>query len=53
MYTLNYSAKDGWTLWADSNLAPIILMNGTFTDCWNMRVNIALREKGVYKPYVS
>lgn len=30
MYSLNYSTKDGWTLWVDSNLGPIILMNGTF-----------------------
>lgn len=52
MYSLNYSAKDGWTLWADSNLGPIILMNGTFKDCWNILMSKELRKKGVYKPYV-
>lgn len=51
MYSLNWSAKDGWTLWVDSNLGPIILMNGTFKDCWNIRMSKELRKKGVYKPY--
>lgn len=50
MYSLNYSAKDGWTLWGDSNLGPIIMMNGTFKDCWNIRMSKELRKKGVYKP---
>lgn len=52
MYSLNYSTKDGGTLWVDSNLGPIIMMRGCFKDCWNMRATIALRKKGVYKPYV-
>lgn len=53
MYNLNYSAKDGWTLWADTNLGPILIKQGTFSHCWNTRMMYELRKKGVYKPYES
>lgn len=51
MYSLNYSAKDGWTLWVDSNLGPILIKQGSFRNCWNLRAIMALRKKGVYMPY--
>lgn len=51
MYSLNYSAKYGWSLWADSNLGPILIKQGSFKYCWNMRTFLALKKKGVYKPY--
>lgn len=53
MYSLNYSAKNGWTLWADANLGYILIKQGEFRHCWNMRAILALRKKGVYKPYVE
>lgn len=51
MYSLNYSTKDGWTLWADSNLGFILIEQGSFRRCWNIRILKELRRKGVYKPY--
>ena len=53
MYSLNYSAKHGWTLWADTNLGPIIIKQGSFRHCWDARVMHELRRKGVYMPYVE
>lgn len=52
MYSLNYSAKDGWTLWTDTNLGPVLIKQGSFKECWNMRTSLELRKKGVYNPYV-
>lgn len=37
MYSLNYSAKDGWTLWADTNLGHLLVNQGSFRHCWNFR----------------
>lgn len=51
MYSLNYSAKNGWTLWADTNLGPLLVNQGSFSNCWNFRTMMELRRKGVYKPY--
>ena len=51
MYSLNYNAKDGWTLWADTNLGPLLINQGEFRYCWNMRTMLELRRNGVYKPY--
>lgn len=53
MYSLNFSAKYGWTLWVDTNLAPVLITRGHFKHCWNVRLMIELRKKGVYKPYVK
>ena len=50
MYSLNYSSKYGWTLWADTNLGPLLINQGSFGHCWNMRTMLELRKKGVYKP---
>lgn len=52
MYSLNYNSKDGWTLWADTILGPILINQGSFRHCWNMRMSHELRKKGVYIPYV-
>ena len=51
MYSLNYNVKDGWTLWADTNLGPLLITQGEFGYCWNIRTMLELRRKGVYKPY--
>ena len=51
MYSLNYSAKDGWTLWVDTNLGPVLIDKGWFRHCWITRELLELRKKGVYKPY--
>ena len=51
MYSLNYNAKDGWMLWADTNLGPLLVNQGSFRHCWNMRTMLELRRNGVYKPY--
>lgn len=53
MYSLNYSAKSGWTLCVDTNLGPIIIKQGTFRNCWNMRVILVFKKNGVYKSYVE
>lgn len=53
MYSLNYHAKNGWTLWVDTNLGPVLIKQGSFRHCWNMRAILAIRKKGVYKPYVE
>ena len=53
MYSLNYSAKDSWTLWVDTNIGPILIKQGSFKHCWSMRAMLELRKKGVYKPYVE
>lgn len=53
MYSLNFSAKNGWTLWVNTNLAPVLITRGSFKHCWNVRLMIELRKKGVYKPYVK
>lgn len=50
MYSLNYNAKDGWTLWADTNLGPLLVNQGSFRHCWNFRTMMELRKNGVYKP---
>ena len=51
MYSLNWSAKDGWTLWADTNLGPVLMKQGSFKYCWNFVKLMELRKKGVYMPY--
>lgn len=50
MYSLNYTAKDGWTLWMDTNLGYIIVKQGSFKHCWNFVKLRELRKKGVYIP---
>lgn len=47
MYSLTYSAKYGWSLWVDSNIGPMLIKQGSFKYCWNMRTFLALRKKGV------
>lgn len=49
MYSLNYSAKDVWTLWVDTKLGPVLIAKGMFRDCWIARELLELRKKGVYK----
>lgn len=51
MYSFNYSAKDGWTLWVDTKLGPVLIDKGTFRRCWITRKLLELRKKGVYEPY--
>lgn len=49
MYSLNYSAKYGWTLWVDTNRGQLLINHGSFRHCWNIRMMMELRRKGIYK----
>ena len=51
MYSLSYSARYGWTLWVDTDLAPVLIKRGSFKHCWYARMLIELSKNGVYKPY--
>lgn len=37
-----------WSLWVETELGPIPVKVGTFKECWQERMRLYNREKGVY-----